>query len=288
MGASTLAVVTVLMVVVLGIGAALFFWRNNQAAKISTALRALLLEKAAGKISGDEFERRQAELHASLLAAPEKGRLVERRYLRWGIPLAIGIIVVPPVILYALVGKPKEADISHSQTALSGLRAPDASAQPQHKPQANSGGDLHMAVKRLADKMAKDPNNGEGWLLLARTYGELRQHKEATDAYARAASILPPNAAILAEWVDARVLANDRKWDDESRDIVKRALAVDPKHLKALALAGSEAFDRADYKQAIISWKRMQAAAPVGSTDVKLAEMNIQEANAMLAGKKSN
>jgi cytochrome c-type biogenesis protein CcmH len=285
---STMAVLTVSVLVLLGISGVLLFWRNNQEVKISAALRDLLLEQAAGKIDGAEFARRQAALHASLLEPPKKSMLPDRRQLRWGIPLAIGIIVVPPVVLYALAGKPKEAEISHSQTVLSGLRAPDSRPQLQQNPQANSGGDLHMAVKRLADKMAKDPGNGEGWLLLARTYGELRQHKEATSAYAKAAAILPPNAAILAEWVDARVLANERRWDDESRDIVKRALEADPKHLKALALAGSEAFDRADYKQAVISWKRMQAAAPVGSTEVKLAEMNIQEANAMLAGKKPN
>ncbi len=258
--------------------------RQKPGAEISADLREILLARAAGKISAEEFERRQAALHASLLEAPQQNQPSVLRHLRWAVPALIAIIAVPPVVLYAFYGKPKESVITPVPASMTGLRAPESKPQSQ-PPQANSGGDLNLVVKRLADKMVKDPNNGEGWLLLARTYGELRQPREASNAYAKAAALLPPDAGSLAEWADARVQANDRKWDDESREIVKRALSADPKHLKALALAGSEAFDRADYKQAVNYWKRMQAAAPAGSMDAKLAEMNIQEASAKLTGK---
>jgi cytochrome c-type biogenesis protein CcmH/NrfG len=71
---------------------------------------------------------------------------------------------------------------------------------------------------------------------------------------------------------------------DTMRDIVKRALAADPKHLKSLALAGSEAFDRSDFKAAIDYWKRMKATAPSGSMDAKLADSNIEEAMSRISG----
>lgn len=152
--------------------------------------------------------------------------------------------------------------------------------------QANSGGDLNTVVKRLADKMANDPNNGEGWVLLAKTYGELRRYREAAAAYEKAAALVPPDAGMYADWADAYVMAHDRKWDAASRQIVKRALNADPKHVKTLALAGSEAFDRGDFKGAIEFWKRMKAAAPADSMDRKLADANIAEATAVMSGKK--
>jgi len=279
-----IVVVVVLVLVVLGLSGVLPFGRKNQGAEISAALRELLQARAEGKISGEEFERRQAALHASLMDAPQTIAPAMRHHLRWAVPALIVIIVVPPVVLYNYFGKPKEMEISSSPApvASSGMRVPDAKPQPQ----ANSGGDLNMAVKRLADKMVKDPNNGEGWLLLARTYGELRQHKEAANAYAKAAALLPPDAGLLADWADAYVMTQDRKWNDEAREIVKRALAANPKHLKALALAGGEAFDRADYKAAIDYWKRIKAVAPADSMDVKLADSNIAEATARMSGKK--
>jgi cytochrome c-type biogenesis protein CcmH len=280
----TIVVVVALVLVVLGLSGVLSFVRKDQGAEISVAFRELLLARAEGKVGGEEFERRQAALHASLMDLPQQSAPATRRHLRWAVPALIVIIVVPPMVLYHYFGKPKEMEISSSPApvASAGMRAPDAKSQPQ----ANSGGDLNMAVKRLADKMVKDPNNGEGWLLLARTYGELRQHKEAANAYAKAAALLPPDAALLADWADAYVMTQDRKWNDQAREIVKRALAANPKHLKALALAGGEAFERADYKTAIDYWKRIRAVAPVDSMDVKLADSNIAEASARMSGKK--
>lgn len=165
--------------------------------------------------------------------------------------------------------------------------APSTGVEAPNSTQGSKqGGDLRVLVGRLAEKQAKDPGNGEGWALLAHTYSELQQHKEASEAYAKAAGLLPADARLLSDWADARVLANDRHWDAKARDIVARALKLDPLQLKALALAGSEAYARQDYPQAIAYWKRMKAAAPPNSADAKLADANIAEATAIMSGKK--
>jgi cytochrome c-type biogenesis protein CcmH len=164
--------------------------------------------------------------------------------------------------------------------------APAAAPNAEHKAQGNTAGDLNVAVNKLAEKMANDPKNGEGWLLLARTYGQLQRFGEAADAYAKAAALLPPDASLFADWVDVYVMAHDRKWDNESRQILKRALAADGKHLKSLALAGNEAYDRGDYKAAVDFWKQMKAIAPEGSAESKLADDNLQEAAAAMGGAK--
>ena len=265
--------------------------RGKPERDVAAALRELLLARAQGQLSAEEFETRQAALHAELVAAPSPlspaaaragGKKFADSRLRWAFPAGIAIVAVAAYLIFGnqKSEEPTLADLPPTVPALSGL------PQPAGKAQSNSGGDLKTMAKRLAEKMEKDPKNGEGWLLLARTYGELREPAEADKAYAKAAALLPPEATMLADWADAHVMARDRKWDNEARDIVKRALATDPKHLKVLALAGSEAFERADYKQAIVYWKRMQDVAAPGSMDAKLADSNIQEANAALTGKK--
>lgn len=240
---------------------------------IAHALRELLLARAAGQITAEEFERRQAALHAELLlpAAPKSGG-------KWRWALAI-VVVAAAGGLYFWLGNP--AGIATAPTA-----SPPMTDLPRTEgQQAGSGGDLKVMAGRLADKLAKDPKNGEGWVLLAQTYLELRQHKQAADAFAKAAELRKLDAGALANWADAYVVGNDRKWDAKARDLVARALAADPKHLKALALAGSEAFDRKDYKQAIVHWKKMRAVAPADSMDAKLADANIAEATAVMSGK---
>lgn len=224
----------------------------------------------------------QARLHAQLL---ESSHVARHNHLYWILPavvvIAIGgalrfwdspneVMQTPDLVTSA--PKINMPLISAKNQVQANQTSPPMAAQP------NSGGDLNTMVKRLASKMEKDPNNGEGWLLLARTYNELRQPKEAANAFSKAAALLPPDATMMADWIDARVLSNDRKWDAESKEIISRGLKLDPKHLKLLALAGSEAFERADYAAAISYWKQIQTVAPAGSKDANLAEMNIKEA----------
>jgi cytochrome c-type biogenesis protein CcmH len=44
--------------------------------------------------------------------------------------------------------------------------------------------------------------------------------------------------------------------------LVERALKIDPKHVKALALAGTAAFNRGDFAAAVRLWERLAEAAP--------------------------
>ena len=259
---------------------------------ISQALRELLLARAAGQINAEEFDRRQAALHAELLApAPAEAakpaahadaNAGKSSAWRW---LLAAALAVSAGGLYVWLGNPAGVGSGPSTAPAASLPPMTGLPQPEGQ-QAGSGGDLKVMAQRLADKLAKDPGNGEGWALLARTYLELRQHRQAADAFAKADALQKLDATALADWADAHVVAGDRKWDAQARELVKRALAADPKQLKALALAGSEAFERKDYKEAIAQWKKMRAAAPADSMDAKLADTNIEEATAIMTGKR--
>lgn len=247
---------------------------------VAAALRELLLVRAEGRIDQAEFDRQQAVLHAAVLD-PAQAQTGFSLVLGKKLGFIAAALVLALAVVAIWVSSP-----SIDSTKTASLIEPGAMPPVTQTPQASSGGDLNTVVKKLADKMANDPNNGEGWLLLAKTYSELRRHAEADAAYAKASALVTLDAHALADWADAHVMTKDRKWDDEARKIVKRAIAADPKHVKALALAGSEAFDRADYKAAIDFWKRMKAVAPADSMDSKLADANIAEANAALSGKR--
>ena len=268
---------------------------------ISAALRELLLQRAAGKISAEEFERQQAGLHATLLAGPA-GPAPEAPVpapARPALPPAsapdlpgprgrlnrkVAIVAAISVACFAVAMQLMTGE-SANRVATVPPRAETANTQPAAPAQAKAGGDLAIMVKRLAEKMAGDPKNGDGWLLLARTYGELQQPREAAEAYAKAAALLPADASILADWAAVVVTSQGNKWDEQSRGILKRALATDPKHLKSLALAGADAFARDDKRKAIEYWEQIRKLAPADSPDAKLADANLAEARSGAAGK---
>ncbi len=245
---------------------------------ISEALRELLLARAAGMIDAEEFERRQAALHAELLAQtapPQQGN-------RWLLVVAAGVVAFA-IGVYAW----KTGVLTPPDEVPPVAAAAPAAMPPQPAGANGAGGDLSAMALRLAEKLAKDPTNGDGWALLGQTYVELRRYKEADQAFTKAAALGQIDARLLAEWADAHVVANNQQWDKTARDLVARALAADGKNLKALALSGSEAFDRGDYQQAITRWQKLRKAAPPDSMDAKLADANIAEARAAISGKKS-
>ncbi|WP_183632951.1 tetratricopeptide repeat protein [Niveibacterium umoris] len=204
-------------------------------------------------------------------------------WFRWTPPmLALGLLAS-----FALSMKPAtEPSLATpqlpppSRPAIWGAPAPAVAPNPTQGAQA--GGDLNVMVERLAQKLAASPDNGQGWLLMARTRLELHQYPEAVEAFGKAAALLPPDPSLLADWADAQVIANSGKWDSHSRDIVQRALKLDSAHLKSLMLAGSEAFARSAEKEAVSYWKRAREAAQPGSMEAKLAETNIAEAQTRL------
>lgn len=196
--------------------------------KISKALRELLLARAAGMIDPEEFARREAELHAELLADK-----ASRRHW-WMLGAVVGVVALgigvyawkagestpPPVdlppALAAMTALPPAASPTMSgmpsampssmPPAMSGAR-PGMPMPPQ---QANAGGDLNTMAVRLAEKLAKNPANGEGWALLGQTYMELRQYKEADQAFAKADALGKVDARLREEWAKAKAQAGKK------------------------------------------------------------------------------
>ena len=96
--------------------------------------------------------------------------------------------------------------------------------------------------------------------MLAHTYYSLKRFPEAVGAYERAAKLLPDNADLLADYADALGAATS-SLDGKPTELIERALKANPTQWKALALAGTVAFNRKDYKQAVAYWEQLKRDA---------------------------
>jgi cytochrome c-type biogenesis protein CcmH len=67
-------------------------------------------------------------------------------------------------------------------------------------------------------------------------------------------------------------------------EAIKRALALQPDHLKALWLAASLDLEQRRYGDALKSWQRLRAALPAGSPDAAVIDANIEEARQLASG----
>lgn len=142
---------------------------------------------------------------------------------------------------------------------------------------------IESMVDRLAKRLEKEPDNAEGWLTLARSYAALGRFDDSTRAYGKAEAILPDRADVLADYADALAMAQGRKLAGEPEKLVQRALALDPKHAKALALAGTAAFERGDFKKARAYWNKALDSAPADAEFAASLRHSIADAEARLA-----
>jgi cytochrome c-type biogenesis protein CcmH len=118
-------------------------------------------------------------------------------------------------------------------------------------------------VDKLAQRLKEQPDDADGWTMLARSYSVMGRNDDAIDAYAKAIDLRKDDASLMADYADALALKNNRNLDGEPMAWVERALKIDPKNLKALALAGVHAYDRKDYAGAVKQWEKVvQYGAP--------------------------
>jgi cytochrome c-type biogenesis protein CcmH len=239
------------------------------AALYAEQLRELETDLRAATITQQDFDAASRELKARLVA--DVGAVQAPRSMQSGRITAIAIGIAVPLCavgIYLIVGSPQA------------LGPPPADPAQQLTSQQ-----IEALVERLAERLKSDPGNVEGWMLLARSYGAFGRFKESSEAYANAVKLRPGDAQLLADYADALGMALGRNLEGEPEKLIARALEVDPRNLKALALAGTVAFERKDYKGAAAHWERMLPLVQPGSDDARSIRANVDEARALAEGR---
>jgi cytochrome c-type biogenesis protein CcmH len=124
--------------------------------------------------------------------------------------------------------------------------------------------------EQLAAEVARNPGNGRAWVLLARAEFETDRFAEAAAAYERALAVSPKVArdpAVWCEYADALGMAQGGSLAGAPRDLIARALAINPAHPKALEMAGSAAYEARDFALAATYWRELLAQIREGSRE---------------------
>ena len=215
---------------------------------------------ALRELSGRLAQELQAGEQAAAPASPARSAYVAALVVAAALP-------VTALALYAAFGNPDAMRVAASADA----RAPMSHEQ------------IESMVERLAVRMKEKPDDPTGWRLLARAYSAMGRYDDAVAAFTQAAIRGTEDAALLADWADALAMKNQSLQGEPSR-LVARALALDPNHPKALALAASGAMDRHDYDAAIAQWKKLKAQFPQDGAEAKEIDAMIAEAGVAKSG----
>lgn len=177
---------------------------------------------------------------------------------------------------------PGSAILAYSQ-----LGTPAALDPKAHVAADGSNIDMDQAVAGLATKLQQNPNDGQGWALLGRAYMSLRRPGDAVDAFRRANQLLPDNADLMADFAQALVMGANQPFAGEPKQLIDRALTLQPDNQRALWLRGVAEYQADEFDTAIATWTRLQTLLPAGSPVATSVQAQIDDARARLGGNPS-
>ena len=154
-------------------------------------------------------------------------------------------LIVPPAALYWMAGAPDAAD---------------PIVRSEREPAS-----LEELVATLRERLKRSPDQVQGWQLLGRSEMALGRIPEAQAAFERALALAPSDAQTRVDLADAIAQGQGSVLTGRPIQLIREALASDPKQPKALALAGAYEVSQGNPAGAIAHWRALLAVLPADS-----------------------
>ncbi|MCO6411271.1 MAG: c-type cytochrome biogenesis protein CcmI [Thiogranum sp.] len=240
-------------------------------AVIREQLRELQADLDAGKLDQASWNAAKTDLERELLNQLDdgnEGTAAAPRSGRWAVGLVGLLVPLVAVLLYLQLGA---VDFQERRELTAAAQGADADGHP-----------LVAMVAQLSQRMRENPDQLEGWLLLARSYAALNQFDNALEAYAQARRLVGDQPELLIDSADMLVMASGGQFTDEVGALLDQALSVQPDNAKGLWLKGHWKFRNNDIQGAIDNWKKAAAQLPPDSENVLAINQQIRQAQIAL------
>ncbi len=181
---------------------------------------------------------------ASLAWSAGGGDVPAARRRIWLLTIALPLAAT---VLYAALGNPR------------GLNPRDRHPIPDEA--------AETMIDKLAQRLEAQPDNPAGWLMLARSYKVLQRYVESAEAWEHAQPLAWDDVESMAEWTEARILAQEQRFDRRSQELLARAMSLDANAPSVLMLRGLAALDRGDVPAARKVLTQLRDLYAEGSAD---------------------
>lgn len=161
-----------------------------------------------------------------------------------------------------------------SELQLAGTASPGGAAIAQAPHPGASGAEgqeefVRQRVTDLADRLAKNPNDADGWTMLGRSYKTMGEAAKSRDAYGRAAKLKPRDIALQMAYAEAilNTAPDDGKLPAEFVTVMRGVLVVDAAHADALYYVGLAEAEAGRPAKARDHWGKLLASLDPNSPE---------------------
>ncbi len=242
--------------------------------------------RALGDLTDALAEEAGQETRRRLLAEYRRSQSKQSKPIsstsKQAIMMLVAAAPIAALALYASIGNPGMNDTQRGQEIARAsavqLGAIQANAD-EGQSSLLSGGDgapsLSQSIEKLKQKLANNPDDRDGWIMLAESHAQLNQFSDAAEAFSRAAELAPDLAYLHAAAAESLAMAAGGVITDEADAALDRALAIDAdepraRFYKALGLEQS-----GDKDAALAALKSLAENAPEGAPWVMIVRGEI-------------
>ena len=230
-------------------------------------IKELERDRTAGMIGDSEAALAKIEIERRMLAASRTAETVRPVSTRWkavAIASTTGLIALGAANIYALQGRP---DLPSAQTAQVPVAETSGDAQPAQTTgqdaSAEAGpGNVDDMIGNLAGRLAKTPDDAEGWRMLGWSYFNRQRFEDAAVAYGKAVEQDPQNLDYKSAYGEALVQAAQGMVVPKAQAVFEEVLKKDSREFRSrfyMALAREQA---GDLNSAFDQWASLLADAP--------------------------
>src|SRR5215467_11583663 len=205
-------------------------------------------DHAAGRIGDSEAEAAQVEVSRRLLAAADAeaaapaAALTPASRRRAVAAAALVVVSFGSALIYLTLG------------------SPTLSGQPLASREKNQSIDTMIA--QVETHLARNPNDGRGWEVIAPIYLRLGRFDDAIKARRKALALNGETSERQAGLGEALVAASEGRVTPEAKKAFERAVELDAGNVKARYFLGLAAEQDGQPAAAAAIWRAMVAAAP--------------------------
>lgn len=238
---------------------------RSQRRELEQALTALKQQRSRGEIDEAAYSAERERLSQALVAAVENDQPSAAPARNLAISLLLALPVAA-IALYFSLGRPEAIDLA---------KRPSGTADSMPMQMAE-------AMAALEDRLRSQPDDVQGWLLLARSYRSMERFPDMLRATSSAFALSPQTPEVLVEHAEAKALNSPtRRLEGEPRQLLEQALALDPAQQKALWLLGVAELQAQRPQAAIDRWQHLQGL--LAADDPVRASLDRQIATARAA-----
>ncbi|ORE87849.1 c-type cytochrome biogenesis protein CcmI, partial [Aurantimonas sp. 22II-16-19i] len=242
-------------------------------------LRELDGDLERGTIAAGEAASARAEIGRRLLRASERAKAgtgsgapaAAGRGLQRSVLVGLLAIIAVPAIAFAFYGS---------------IGAPRLSDQPlalRERPQPGQEDlDLATLVDKAEARLRTNPEDGNGWEVLAPIYLRMNRPQDAAEAFRKAIDLNGPSASRFGGLGEALAETAGGEVTGEAKTAFERALQLNPSYLPAKFFLALDASQEQRAEDAESRWSDLIAESPKDAPWLRIAEAGLADARQRL------